>query len=83
MCRSAFKLAGQVWRLVEDTERNAKAIEAMRDELDTIWRALEGLAFEMRRNAENDGHEREKLALRLENELLKFERRLPPPRKGA
>ena len=83
MWKSAFKLAAQVWHLVQDTERNAKAIEAMRDEMDTMWRALESLAFEVRRNAENDSHEREKLALRLENEMLKFERKLlPPPRKG-
>jgi hypothetical protein len=36
----------------------------------------------LRRTQENDAHEREKLALRLANELLKFERRLPAPRKG-
>jgi hypothetical protein len=28
---------------------------------------------------ENETHEREKLVLRLENALLRFERRLPPP----
>ena len=82
MWKSAFKLAAQVWRLVQDTERNTKAIDAMRDEMNAIWRALDGLAFEVRRNAQNDAHEREKLALRLENALLKFERRLPPAHKG-
>jgi len=47
--------------------------------------ALERLAYEVRRvsekvdrASENEAHEREKLALRLQNELLKFERRLPP-----
>jgi len=39
------------------------------------------LAFELRRSGECDRHEREKLALVQQNELLKFERRLPPPRK--
>jgi hypothetical protein len=40
------------------------------------------LVFEVRRTQENHAHEREKLALRLENEMLKLERRLPPPRKA-
>jgi hypothetical protein len=35
------------------------------------------LAFELSRVAERDAHEREKLALRLQNDLLRFERRLP------
>lgn len=38
---------------------------------------LERLAYEIQKTREEDRHEREKLALRLENELLKFERRLP------
>ena len=47
-------------------------------------RALERLAYEVHRVSErvdyagkNEAQERDKLALRLENELLKFERRLP------
>jgi hypothetical protein len=40
--------------------------------------ALEPLAYEIHRVGEKDEHERERLILRLENELLKFERRLPP-----
>lgn len=35
------------------------------------------VAYELNRTNENERHEREKMALRLENELLKFERRLP------
>ena len=40
--------------------------------------AVERLAYEIHRVSDKEGHEREQLALRLENELLKFERRLPP-----
>jgi hypothetical protein len=39
---------------------------------------VQALAFEVRRIDENGAHEREKTALRLENALLRFERRLPP-----
>lgn len=39
--------------------------------------AFERLAYEVRRVSDKDDHEREKVILRLENELLKFARRLP------
>jgi hypothetical protein len=41
------------------------------------------LAYEVHRNHENEAHEREKMALRLENALLRFERRLPTGTTGA
>ena len=49
----------------------------MRREIDELAWAIERLAYEARRGQDEEKHEREKLALRLENELLKFERRLP------
>jgi hypothetical protein len=36
------------------------------------------IKYEQQRDRENATHEREKLLLRLENALLRFERRLPP-----
>ncbi|CAN5800038.1 hypothetical protein BH23GEM3_BH23GEM3_02450 [soil metagenome] len=39
--------------------------------------AVQLLARELERQRENEAHEREKMLLRLENELLRFERRLP------
>jgi hypothetical protein len=67
--RDLFNFAGRLWSLLEDTRQNKAEIKEMRQE-------LRALAFEVRRLAENDAHEREKLAPRLENELLRFERRL-------
>ncbi len=49
-------------------------------EVRNLWRAVEVLTFEVQRTRETDAHEREKLALRLENEMLRFERRLPAPK---
>ena len=37
-----------------------------------------GIRAEVQRNKETEQHEREKLVLRLENALLRFERLLPP-----
>ncbi len=38
---------------------------------------VERLAFKIRRVSDRESSEREKMALQLENEMLKFERRLP------
>ncbi len=63
--------------LAGETQRNSDDIKQMRREIDEMARVLERLAYEVRRGQDEEKHEREKLALRLENELLKFERRLP------
>ena len=40
----------------------------------TVTATLQDLAFEIRRMQENEQHEREKMALRLENALLRSDR---------
>ncbi len=95
MWKQLLNLAGRFWRIAEDTEQNKTEIEELRHELRELSRVVDWLVFEWRRSAENEAHElrrvaeheaheREKLALRLENELLRFERRLPGGKpKGA
>lgn len=73
MLRDILNFAGRLWTLLEDTQQNKREIKELRQELRT-------LPYEVRRLAEHDAHEREKLALQLENQLLRFERRLPGPR---
>ena len=58
--------------------RDVRQICASRSEFGDVGeRAFERLAYEIRRVNDKDDHEREKIILKLENELLKFERRLP------
>ena len=52
----------------------------MQTQVRELSKRLELLAFEVQRLKENEMHEREKMVLRLENALLRFERRLPPAR---
>jgi hypothetical protein len=61
--------------LAEATRENKMEIAEMRSELRDLALSVQLLAHDQR-------HEMEKLALRLENELLKFERRLPPSKHG-
>ena len=51
----------------------------MREELRDLSVAVQQLSFRMDRLEENEAHEREKTLLKLENALLKFERRMLPP----
>jgi hypothetical protein len=82
MWNKLLSLAAQFWKLADENERNRKQIEALESDVHSLWRALDRLAGEVQRTREHDAHEREKLVLALQNELLKFERRPPPPRKG-
>ena len=83
MWKGFFKVAAQFWRLAEDIQANTTAIREVQEEIRELWRAVDRLGFDVRRTGENDTHEREKLVLRVQNELLQFERKLlPPPRKG-
>jgi hypothetical protein len=83
MWRQLYDYARHLVTLKEQTERNAADIKAIRDELKELTTAVQRLAFELRRLGENEAHEREKMALRLENTLLRSERRLPPGNREA
>ena len=78
MWKQLFTLAGRFWRIAEELERNKAAITESRQELRDMGRVVDWLVFEARHSRESEARERENLALRLQNELLRFERRLPP-----
>jgi len=74
----------QLFILSWDTQQNRLDIREMREELDRLTSSVQKLAFETQRIRERVEHvqaleasEREKMALRLENEMLRFERHLP------
>ena len=71
-------------RQVEATQTT---VEQMRHELDAMSETMTMVLIEIQRLRDSQEHlrkeeelEREKMLLRLENELLKFERRLPQPK---
>jgi predicted nucleic acid-binding Zn-ribbon protein len=77
MWEKIWDLLSKVATLTKDTDRNSQEIKEIRADIRDIYSKLERLAYEIQKTREEDRHEREKLALRLENEMLKFERRLP------
>ena len=62
----------------EQTETNSADIKEQERTISDLTKAFQHLAFEQQRQRENEMHEREKMALRLENILLRSERGLPP-----
>ena len=77
MFKQLYDLIKQLLLLTQETQRNKAEIKELRQELKELTSVVQRLTYEIHRTEENDAHEREKLILRLENELLKFERRLP------
>ncbi|HXI73835.1 MAG TPA: hypothetical protein VNN22_26125 [Verrucomicrobiae bacterium] len=75
MLKKLLEYFTRLLTLAEATRENKTEIAEMRAE-------LRDLALTVQLLANNQRHDMEKLALRLENELLKFERRLPPSKHG-
>ena len=78
MWKKLFDLfRGQVF-LARDVQENKETIARLRHEFDELSDLVVKLQFEIQSVREEERHEREKLVLRMENALLRFERLLPP-----
>lgn len=85
MWKQLVEAIKQILFLTQQTEKNREEIKELRQQVRELASALERLAYEVHRISEkveyasrSESQEREKLELRLENRLLKFERQLPP-----
>ncbi|MBI3851341.1 MAG: hypothetical protein HY298_13855 [Verrucomicrobia bacterium] len=78
MLKQLFDYVQQLLFLGRDTQKNRDDIEELRRELQQTNALVIELSHKLERLAERERLEREKLALQLENALLRFERRLPP-----
>lgn len=74
--KQLFDLVRGAFLLTHDVQENREQIKNVRRDLDQVKDALHQMALII----QHERSEREKLALQLENVLLRFERRLPPPR---
>lgn len=90
MWKKLYDLAKLVFTFGQQTQKNQDNIEVLQEEVRQLAVALQRMAYELQRVRdelqhlrESESHEREKLVLRLENERLKFERRLPAAKRDA
>jgi len=79
MFKSLLDLARQVLFLARDMDETKARVTALQEEVRKLSDVVKLLAFDLERLRGHGQSEREKLELRLENILLRFERRLPPP----
>ncbi len=76
MLKQLYELGKQLLSLTRDTQDNKAQIKELQQQMELLTGVVQRMEFERRRGQENDAHEREKLALRVENAMLQFERRL-------
>ena len=83
MWKRVADIAMMLFTFGEGLQQNRADIKELQREVRDLTAAVTKLSYEVQRVRDNDSHEREKLALRLANELLKFERGLlgTPPTK--
>jgi predicted nucleic acid-binding Zn-ribbon protein len=82
MLKQLYELARRILFLSRELDECKEQIRGLQKQMEELTATVHRLAYEVRRVNENDAHEREKMALRLENALLRFERRLPPARQS-
>ena len=76
MLKQLFELSRSAFLLTHDVQENRREIEELRRELSQVEDRLHQILILL----QEERSEREKLTLQLENTLLRFERRLPPPK---
>ncbi len=80
MWRELFGWLKTQFNLTYELKQLQRESEESKRRHDEHAQTMERMLFALQRESDHWRHEHEKLLLRLENEMLKFERRLPPPR---
>ena len=68
----------QLLTLTRETQENKSEIKEPRQEVRRLSEVVQRMAYEIHRVAEQNEHHQEKTKLWLENQLLKYDKRLPP-----
>ncbi len=76
MLKSLFEITKQLLGIAKDTRENKDSVKALQTRLEIVTDTVKQVIMELQRLKENEAHEREKMALRLENTLLRSERNL-------
>jgi uncharacterized coiled-coil protein SlyX len=82
MWKKLYELPERLVTLSQRVSRQEKQIEELRQELRELTGMMHRMAMEVNRLADRQTSEREKMQLWVENQMLRFERRLPPSRPG-
>ena len=78
MWKKLYEVLSRLLALTQKVERHDKEILGLQQEVKNLTAVVQRLVYEIQRISERETNERDKMQLRLENQLLRFERRLPP-----
>lgn len=78
MWKKLYEVLSRLLALTQKVERHDKEILGLQQEAKDLTAVVQRLVYELQRISDRENHERENMQLRLENQLLRFERRLPP-----
>ena len=78
MWKKLYELLEQLVTLAQRVSRHDKQVEELRQEVRELTGMMHRLAIEVNRLADRQTSDREKMELWVENQMLRFERRLPP-----
>jgi predicted nucleic acid-binding Zn-ribbon protein len=78
MWKKILEIAARLVTLGRELEQNRNDVKELRRDLLNLALLVQRLSDEIRLSGQREAAEREKLVLQLDNELLKFERKLPP-----
>ena len=81
MWKEIFELLKQIITLGKELEQNRADMKEMRRDLLNLTLVVQRLSDEIKMNSQKESDEREKIILRVQNELLKFEKILSPKTK--
>ncbi len=77
MWKKLYEVLSRLLALTQKVERHDKEILGLQQEVKNLTVVVQRLVYEIQRISDRETHERDKMQLRLENQLLRFERRLP------
>lgn len=77
MWKKLYDVLSRLLALTQKVERHDKEILGLQQEVKNLAAVVQRLVYEIQRISDRETHERDKMQLRLENQLLRFERRLP------
>lgn len=77
MWKKIYELLEQLVTLAQRVSRHDKQVEELRQEVRDLTAMIHHLAIEVNRLSDRQTSEREKMELWVENQMLRFERRLP------
>ena len=78
MWKQLVTLLQNLLTLAKDLEQTRNDIKEIRQDLTKLTHAVQYLSNEIKLIKQEDMNEREKMAMQLQIEILKFEKRLPP-----